>query len=134
MEVVPHDAGADAVAAMRALADRHDLRRRAEASCRECLRSAAAEGDLAGLAPEDIQAVFERVALVFDHGVLSHPFVETRFGLYVADPVAGWFRGLRPVGHYRLITRLDGTDEDDYLVLDQQRHAEPSAAADGGAR
>ncbi|WP_145241100.1 hypothetical protein [Urbifossiella limnaea] len=70
------------------------------------------------MAEEHVQAVFERSALVFDHGELSHPFVETRLGLYVPDPAGGWFRGLRPVGHYRLITRLDGTDEDDYLVLD----------------
>lgn len=122
--------GAEAVAVMLALADAHDLRRRAEASCRECLRSADAEGDLAGLAPADLQVVFERAALVFDHGILSHPFVETRLGLYVADPDAGWSRELRPVGHYRLITRLDGTDEDDYLVLDPQRQAEPGAAPD----
>lgn len=78
-----------------------------------------------GLASADVQAVFERCALVFTHGILSHPFVETRFGLYVADSEAVWFRGLRPVGHYRLITRLDGTVEDDYLVLDPPQQAEP---------
>lgn len=132
MEVAPRDTGADAVAAMLALVDRHDLRRRAEASCRECLHSAATDGDLLGLTSADVQAVFERCALVFAHGVLDHPFVETRFGLYVADPEAGWFRGLRPVGHYRLITRLDGTDEDDYLVLNPPRQAEPGVAPEIG--
>lgn len=124
----PLDAVADAVTAMLSLADRHDLRRRAEASCRDWLNSAAADGDLDGVDPADIQTVFERAALVFDHGVLGYPFVETRFGLYVPDPAAGWFRGLRPVGHYRLITRIDGTVEDDYFVLNKQRHIEPDAA------
>lgn len=130
MEIIPRDTGADAVAAIRALADRYDLRQRAALSCHECLRSAAADGDLGGLALEDVQAVYERSALVFDHDILGRPFLETRFGLYVADPAAGRFRGLRPVGHYRLITRLDGTDEDDYLVLDPQPHADPAAAPD----
>ena len=70
--------------------------------------------------------MFERCALAFDHGVLSYPFVETRLGLYVSDPFGVYFRGgLRPVGHYRLITLLDGTADDDYFVLDEQRQAEP---------
>ena len=120
----------DAVAAMLALADTHDLRRQAEASCRQCLRSSAEEGELGGLSLADVQVLFERCALVFDHGVLSYPFVETRLGLYVPDPTGVYFRGLRPIGHYRLITLLDGTAVDDYFVLDEQRHTEPGAAPD----
>jgi len=123
MEIIPRDSGTDSVAAMLILADRHELRSRAEASCRECVLSAAAEGDLAGLILEDVQAIFDWSALVFDHGILSHPFVETRFGMYVADPVGHWFRGLRPIGHYRFITRLDGEVEDDYFILDEPRQA-----------
>ncbi|OWK42418.1 hypothetical protein [Fimbriiglobus ruber] len=109
--------GMNAVAAMLTLADAHDLRRRAEASCHEWLRSSAEEGDLSELALADTQIVFERCALVFDHGILSYPFVETRLGLYVPDATGVYFRGLRPVGHYRLITLLDGTADDDYFVL-----------------
>jgi hypothetical protein len=130
VELVTGDDGTGAVAAMRALADRHDLQGRAETSCRECLRTASADGDLDGLAAEKIRVVYERSALVFDHGVLGHPFVETRLGLYV-DASEEWHRGLRPVGHYRLITLLDGTDEDDYLIMDKPMPAEPRAAPDG---
>jgi len=118
------------VAAMLGLAEAQDLRRRAEAACRQWLRTADEEGDLGGLSPGDIQVVFERCALVFDHGVLSYPFVETRLGMYVADPSGVYFRGLRPVGHYRLITLLDGTADDDYFVLDEPRRAETGAAPD----
>ena len=125
MEAIP----SNAVATMLGLADAHDLRRRAEASCWQWLRSSAEEGGLGGLSPADIQMVFERCALVFDHGILSYPFVETRLGLYVADPAGVYFRGLRPVGHYRLITLLDGTTDDDYFELDEQRHTEPVVAA-----
>lgn len=122
--------GAEAVAAMLGLAATHDLRRRAEASCRECIRAASEEGDLGGLSPADLQIVFRRCVLAFDHGILSYPFVETALDLCVADPTGVYFRGLRPVGSYRLITLLDGTVDDDYFVLGGQRHAEPGAAAD----
>jgi hypothetical protein len=111
---------------MLALADRHDLRQRAEALCRQWLSSAAECAPLT-----DIQIVFERCAIVFDHGILSYPFVETRLGLYVADLTGVYFRGLRPIGHYRLITRLDGTTDDDYFVLDEQRHASPETSSGG---
>jgi hypothetical protein len=113
--------GEGAVAAMRAVAEAHDLRRRAEESCRVWLRSAFEAGDLGGLSPEGVEIVFERCALVFDHGILSYSFVETRLGLYVRDTAGADFRGLRPIGHYRLITRLDGTADDDYFVLDEPR-------------
>lgn len=63
-------------------------------------------------------------ALVFDHGTLNHPFVETRLKLHVADPEAGGFQGLRPVGRYLFVTRLDGTIEDDSLVLDEPGQVE----------
>ncbi len=121
------------VAAMLGLADAHDLRRRAEATCRQWLRVSAAEGDLGVLSPADIQVVFERCSLVFDHGILSYPFLETRLGLYVADPSGLCFRGLRPVGHYRLITLLDGTEDDDYFVLEKLKQAETCEVADGRA-
>lgn len=117
MNLLPEDAGSSAVAAMRVLADGQDLRRLAEVRCLACLRNAAAEGDTNGLVPEDVRTVFERCALVFAHGQLNYAFVETRLGLRVDEP-ARTLDGLKPIGHYRLITRLDGTIEDDYLVLD----------------
>ena len=117
------------VSALLTLAESQKLRHRAEETCREWLRSASEEGDLGGWSLEEIELHFERCALVFDHGILSYPFVETRLGLYVADSTGVCFRGLRPVGHYRLITLLDGTDDDDYFVLDTVKNAEPDAAA-----
>jgi hypothetical protein len=126
--MVPSDAGAAAVAAMLALAGRYDLRQRSEESCRESLQSVAEDGELGSLRPADIQVVFERCALVFDHAIVGHPFIETRYGLYVPDSAGVYSRGLRPIGHYRLITRLEGTDEDDYLVLEEPEQTEPDAA------
>jgi hypothetical protein len=120
--------GEATIAAMLALAEAHDLRRRAEENCRKWLRTAAEEGDLGSRTVEEIRLVFERCALVFDHGVLSYPFVETRLGLYLDDPGGVRFRGLRPIGHYRLITLLDGTDDDDYFVLDHIDRASMNAS------
>ncbi|AWM35966.1 hypothetical protein C1280_02365 [Gemmata obscuriglobus] len=73
--------------------------------------------------------VFERCALVFEHGILNYPFVETRLGLYVPDPSAVYFQGRRSIGHYRLITLLDGTTDDDYFILDDPKPAGPGAAS-----
>lgn len=129
MKTIPRDT----IAALGALANAHDLRLRAEELCQQWLRSSAEAGDLGRRSPTDVQVVFERCALVFDHGVLSYPFVETRFGLYVPDPSGIYFCGLRSVDRYRLITRLDGT-VDDYFVLDEQRHADPGATPKQHAR
>ncbi|MEQ1934907.1 MAG: hypothetical protein ABL962_13690 [Fimbriimonadaceae bacterium] len=126
-------AGEESVAALLALAESQDLRHRAEEACRVWLRSAAAEDGLRGWTLGDIEPRFDRCMLVFDHSVLDYPFFEMRFGLYVSDPGGNRFRDLRPVGHYRLITRLDGTPDDDYFVLDIDKHAEPVASADGAA-
>jgi hypothetical protein len=129
VEAIPNNA----IAEMLDLANVHNLRQRAEASCQQWLRSSAQEGDLGELSLAEIQVVFERCALVFDHGILNYPFVETQLGLYVADPTGVYFRGLRPVGHYCLITLLDGTADDDYFVLDERRNPEPGAVKDGEA-
>ena len=63
MEMVPRNAVADAVAALLVLAERHESQLRAEASCRECLLSAAAEGDLIGLTPENVQGSIRAVCV-----------------------------------------------------------------------
>jgi hypothetical protein len=108
----------DVVAAMLALARDQDLPRRAEETCWVWLRSAFEEGSLAGLSPADVRVEFERSALIFDHGLLNYPFVETGLGLDVTDSTGAYFRDMRPIGQYRLITLLDGTVDDDYFVLD----------------
>lgn len=115
----------EVVETMLAFMKTHDLHQQAEELCRVWIRSSDLEDELIehGLMPEDIQLVFERCALVFDHGILKHPFVETLIGLYVHVSTVGHFRGQRPIGHYRLITGLDGTEEDDYFVLDKPRQS-----------
>lgn len=109
--------------ALLALVESQDLRRRAIEGCREWLRSSAEEGGLRGWSTAEIELHFDRCAFVFDHAILAYPFIETKIGLSVSDPSGLHFRGLKSVGHYRLITRLDGTEEDDYFVLDVDKHA-----------
>ena len=111
------------VAALLAVAASQDLRARAEAGCRESIRSTLADGDdLRGWSVEEIELHFEKTSLTFDHGILDYPYLDTRLGLYVRDLTDCYFRGLRPIGSYRLITFLDGTDCDDYFVLDTDKH------------
>ena len=66
----------------------------------------------------DIQLHFDHQELVFNHDVLSYPYVSTQIGLYVAAYSKGWFRDLEPIGRYQLITTLDGQVSDDYLIFD----------------
>ena len=66
----------------------------------------------------DIQLHFDRQSLTFKPSVFSQPFIDTRIGLYVAAESKGWFHHLQPIGHYRLITSLDGQTEDDDLIFD----------------
>jgi hypothetical protein len=115
-----HPTGEEVVAALTALAAAQDLRRRAFDACRKWIRDGAAEGPdgLRGWSAEEIEPHFRSCALYFESGILEYPFVATRLDLCVRDDSGTYFRGLRPVGFYRLITRLDGSDEDDYFVLD----------------
>ena len=115
----------ETVAALLALAASQDLRARAEAGCRESIRSTLADGDdLRGWSVEEIEMHFQRSSLTFDHGILNYPYIDTRLGLYVRDLSGVHFLGLRPIGSYRLITLLDGTDDDDYFVLDTDKNAD----------
>jgi hypothetical protein len=77
-------------------------------------------GVLRGRQIDDIQLHFDKQSLVFKHGVLSCPYIDTQIGLYVADPKGLYFRDLEPIGIYRLIVTLDGEIDDDYLVLDDE--------------
>lgn len=109
------------VASLRALAESQQLRQQAEDGCRTSMKNCEDDGDLEGWSPEEIEIRFERCVLVFVHGTLSYPFVETKLGLYVRDPAGYLFNGLFPIGHYRLITLLDGTLIDDYFVLEKDK-------------
>jgi hypothetical protein len=62
-----------------------------------------------GCKPDQIHAEFSSRSLCFEPKVLPYAFIETRYELYA---------GKIQIGHYRLITTLDGCDDDDYFVLD----------------
>ena len=127
-------AGREMVAALLALAASQDLRARAEAGCRESIRSTLADGDdLRGWSVEEIEMHFHNSSLTFDHGILDYPYIDTRLGLYVRDLSGVYFLGLRPIGSYRLITLLDGTDDDDYFVLDTDKNADEGSSGEPGA-
>jgi|GEM_PF-4256664 len=95
------------------------------AACRTALINCAEEDREVGEIPlkgwklEDIQLRFARHALIFEHHTLPYPFIETRIVLYIYDPASYHDNHERPIGDYRLITLLDGTIDDDYLVLDE---------------
>ena len=76
------------------------------------------EVPLKGWRLEQIQIRFHKQSLVFKHGVLSYPYIDTQIGLYVEDDSGVYLEGLKSIGHYRMITLLDGRADDDYLVLD----------------
>lgn len=68
--------------------------------------------------PEDIPYTLDVVRMEFDFQSLVfksalsgrpiYPYIATQLRLYVGDD---------EIGYYRLITLLDGTDDDDYFVL-----------------
>ena len=84
----------------------------------------AKEDEALGLKPlhgwdmEFIQLHVDKRSLVFNHGMLSYPYMDTQIGLYVEDP--SYHKNLKPIGHYRLITTLDGKIDDDYFVLEER--------------
>jgi hypothetical protein len=100
-----------------------DLRNTALAGCRESLQNCAVEEQalglpvLSGWAIEEIELHFDRCLAVFSSALLNYPFLDTQIGLYVKDESGA----LRPIGRYRLITRLDGDIIDDYLVIDVEK-------------
>ena len=61
---------------------------------------------------DDIELKFDRQAFVFKNRLIEYQYIDTQLGLYVQTS-----SGVLQVGHYRLITRLDGEYDDDYLVF-----------------
>jgi hypothetical protein len=105
------------IPALAALASTQNLRGRAYEGCGEWLRDGSGD-DLGGWSAEEIEPHFRSCSLVFDHGFLDYPFVSTLLELCIPDTSGVCFRNLRVIGSYRLITRLDGTVDDDYFVID----------------
>lgn len=95
-------------------------------SCKKSLDSCFKEDEEMGFKPlkgwrlEEIKMVFEKQSLVFKHGILSYPYIDTQIGLYVDDSTKIYWNDLCPIGCYRLITHLEGEVDDDYLVLDER--------------
>ncbi len=88
-------------------AAQQELFTRAEESCRQWFRNEPDEK------PYPLAAIrFERKsqAFAFYNAQLPYPYIITTLRLFV---------GTREVGDYRLITRLDGTVDDDYLIFDK---------------
>lgn len=104
----------------------HDLVKVAIASARVSLHNYAQEETAAGLKPaldyEQLLLEFDKQSLVFKSGILSYVYIDTQIGLYLRDEAGVHFRGLKPVGYYRLITLPNGRVENDYLVFDPQHH------------
>lgn len=118
----PHD---DLVATLKAQAVAQNLRERAFDGCRQWIRDGTEEGTdgLGGWSAEEIEVHFDSCSVVFDHAILSYPYVDTRLGLYVRDGTGFYSRDLRPIGYYRLITFLDGRVDDDYFVIEMNKPA-----------
>jgi hypothetical protein len=90
-------------------ARRHDLIARAKDGCSKFLRNIAGENDLPrGWSLTDVRQEFRAHTLTFESNVLSYPFVVTQLDLYAGEDEIGW---------YKLVVRLDGQAEDDYLVF-----------------
>ena len=109
------------------LASDQNLIDRALKYCNENISSSKSESEaigeppLNGFHPDEIICRFDRQSFVFSHDILDHQFVETQIGLYIKDDDDVHFRGIIPIGTYRLITTLEGEDEDDYFVLTEKR-------------
>ena len=108
------------VAALTSLASMQNLRERAFEGCGEWLRNTQRDGQhcIDGWAVVEIEPHFASCSLVFAHERLDYPFVDTKLQLCVRDQ-SGSHR--QPIGYYRLITRLDGSVDDDYFVIDHPK-------------
>lgn len=59
----------------------------------------------------DVKMEFRSQSLAFRNAMLSYPYIVTHLEM----SVDGW-----SIGHYRLITLLDGTVDDDYFELNRR--------------
>ena len=98
----------DVIECLQDLAQQQGLREQARGGFRrwydndlDCLPSMATS-------PDDVVPSFKNQSLCFTHERLSYPYILTTFDLLVDDD---------KVGYYTLVTLLDGTPEDDYLVF-----------------
>ena len=102
------DTFAVVVAQLSQLATQQSLYTRAAESCRQWFRN---EPDKMPCPLAAIRFEEQSQTLCFHSAVLTYPYITTTLRLFVGE---------REVGDYRLITLLDGTMDDDYLVFDSQ--------------
>ena len=102
------------------LVDQQALVSRAMASCKIFLDNDRNENGFAAdptkliseFSVEDIELRFDKQSFVFENRLLGYPYFDTQLGLYVQTS-----SGELQIGHYRLITTVDGEASDDYLVF-----------------
>ncbi len=103
----------------------HKLVETALASCSEALKNYIQEEEELGFVPlngysiDEILFHLDELSLVYNDRLLEYPFIETKIGLYVAAPGMNYFGNEDQIGHYRLITTLDGEVDDDYLEINE---------------
>ena len=64
-----------------------------------------------GIDRRSIRLQFRRIAVCVSHAVLPRPFIEVTCDINASGET---------IGSYRLITDLDGKEEDDYWVVDEK--------------
>ncbi|NEO87518.1 MAG: hypothetical protein F6J87_25140 [Spirulina sp. SIO3F2] len=112
------------ITALKGLANQQSLKETALKFCQEGLRQCIlddvemGEPPLNGWSLDEIKLRCDHISLVFEHDILDYPYIETKINLYVDDPTDFYFKALKPIGHYRLITLLNGEIDDTYLVID----------------
>lgn len=104
---------------LRQMAETQDLKHRAEQTCRQWLAKECTEEQRG-----ELQLVFRRCALVFEHRILPEVFLETAFDICVVFSTNLHIAGMEKIGSYRLITDLDGRALDDYFELDPRAQLE----------
>lgn len=103
--------------------EKHGLIETAIKSCKKSLENSIKEDQklclvaLGGFSMDDIHLHFAGQSLVFKHNILEYPFVETTIELCISDVEGVYLLDRKPIGRYRLITKLDGEIDDDYLEI-----------------
>ena len=92
------------------LTENQRLVHHARIGCEKHLKN---EGFLKEWKSDKLRIEFWCHSLVFKHGLLSYPFIETKLRIFHKDSEIGDCE----VGYYRLITTLDGKIDDDYFVI-----------------
>jgi hypothetical protein len=94
------------------LALRQKLFEEAMSGCGACFQNDG--GEIDGWIPQDLEKQFFSHTLVFKRSDWDLIYIDTRLKLLASNG--------REIGHYRLISTLDGEIDDDYLVLELSKN------------